>query len=136
MIFVSHFWILDEGLNAGIYLLSNLWIEINHQSEESDEVDKSSDCENRNMSELLDQVGNMGDDQFWEDLKDHVRLEGLASGARADETHGLLQQMKSSFLAVDLLGFLLPLSSLHVSDKNLPLHFVDFLLSKVERQPV
>lgn len=66
MVLVSEFWIVDKLFNLLVCLFNDLWVEVKKESEESEEIDKSSQSKNWYVFEFLDQVSHMGYDQLGE----------------------------------------------------------------------
>ena len=126
--------IFDDLINFSINFRSDLGIEVNQQAEKSDKIDQATDSQYWGMANFLNQVWDMSDYQFRHHLNDHSRLEGLTSGPRGDEAHGLLQELDKSLFEVDFYGFLFPLFSLVVVDLSFLFKLVFF--PKVKRKPM
>lgn len=86
------------------------------------------------MFALICHLDHVGDDQFGQDLEDHVTCQLLSSAALRDEAQRMLEELYESLARVNTLGLLLEL----FGDRVLSLDgdIEGLALTEVERQPV
>ena len=110
------------------------WDKLDAKAEETDDVDQTSKGQDRNVLALICHLDHVGDDQFGQDLEDHVTCQLLGCAALRDEAQRVLEELYESLTRVDTLGFLLELFGDRVL--SLDSDIKGLALTKVERQPM
>lgn len=116
--------------------LADFRVEFDAELEESNEVDKSSNRHNGDVSEVLEKSLDMSDHELRHDLQDHLRFELFASALGRHEKKSFMEELNASLFLSDSSHFFnFLVFSVHILEDSV-LDLKSIILSEVKGKPM